>query len=191
MKKYLELYTYYKERILDGQLRSGDRLPSIREAAAIHGVSRTTVENAYFALQAEGFLLSSDRSGYYVSRKAGTKRAAPKPARDFTGKVKPRFDLSSGDADLESFDVALWHRYINSALRQKERLCSYSEPQGEEDLREAIAEYIRGKRNVIADKDQIVIGAGRMRKVSDRPSGICVPPGCRRIWVSRRIRFRC
>ena len=80
MKKYLELYVYYKERILDGQLRHGDRLPSIREAAAIHGVSRTTVENAYFALQAEGFLLSSDRSGYYVSRKAGTKRAAPKPA---------------------------------------------------------------------------------------------------------------
>ena len=38
MKKYLELYTYYKERILDGQLRSGDRLPSIREAAAIQGV---------------------------------------------------------------------------------------------------------------------------------------------------------
>ena len=107
MKKYLELYEYYKERILDGQLRHGDRLPSIREAAAIHGVSRTTVENAYFALQAEGFLLSSDRSGYYVSRKAGTKQAAPKPARDFTGKVKPRFDLSSGDADLESFDVAL------------------------------------------------------------------------------------
>ena len=74
--------------------------------------------------------------------------------------MKPRFDLSSGDADLESFDVALWHRYINAALRQKERLCSYSEPQGEEDLREAIAGYIRGKRNVIADRDQIVIGAG-------------------------------
>ena len=31
MKKYLELYTYYKERILDGQLRSGDRLPSRHE----------------------------------------------------------------------------------------------------------------------------------------------------------------
>ena len=160
MKKYLELYTYYKERILDGQLRHGDRLPSVREASAIHGVSRTTVENAYFALQAEGFLLASDRSGYFVSRKAGTKQAAQEPAKDFTGKPKPRFDLSSGDADLESFDVALWHRYINAALRQKERLCSYSEPQGEEDLREAIAEYIRGKRNVIADKDQIVIGAG-------------------------------
>ena len=146
MKKYLELYTYYKERILDGQLRSGDRLPSIREAAAIHGVSRTTVENAYFALQAEGFLLASDRSGYFVSRKAGTKQTTPEPAKDFAGKPK--------------FDVALWHRYINAALRQKERLCSYSEPQGEEDLREAIAEYIRGKRNVIANRDQIVIGAG-------------------------------
>lgn len=160
MKKYLELYEYYKERILDGKLSAGDRLPSIREASAIHGVSRTTIENAYFALQAEGFLLSSDRSGYYVSRKAGQKKTTPVPPKNFVGTPKPRFDLASGDADLQSFDVALWHRYINSALRQEERLCSYSEPQGEADLREAIAGYIRVKRNVIADKDQIVIGAG-------------------------------
>ncbi len=160
MKKYLELYEYYKERILNGQLTQGDRLPSIREASVIHGISRTTVENAYFALQAEGFLLASDRSGYYVSRKAGQKETVAEPPKDFTGKVKARFDLESGDADQQSFDVALWHRYINSALRQEERLCSYSEPQGEEDLREAIAGYIRTKRNVIADKDQIVIGAG-------------------------------
>ncbi|MBR1704173.1 MAG: PLP-dependent aminotransferase family protein [Clostridia bacterium] len=160
MKKYLELYEYYKERILSGQLRYEDRLPSIREASAIHGVSRTTVENAYFALQAEGFLKSSERSGYYVSRKGPKNRLAPEPPKDFAGQVRPKFDLSSGDADRQSFDVKLWHRYINSALRQEERLCSYSEPQGEADLREAIVDYIRKKRNVIADKDQIVIGAG-------------------------------
>lgn len=160
MKKYLEIYEYYKARIADGKLKAGDRLPSIREAADLHGVSRTTIENAYFALQAEGFLLSTERSGYYVSRKARREAAPPEPPKDFAGRERPAFDLLSGDADLQSFDVKLWHRYINSALRQEERLCSYSEPQGEEDLREAIADYIRQKRNVIADKDQIVIGAG-------------------------------
>ena len=160
MKKYLELYEYYKERILDGQLKYEDKLPAVREAAVIHGVSRTTVENAYFALQAEGFILSSERSGYYVARKIRRGDAPSAPPKDFAGNVRPRFDLSSGDADPDSFDVKLWHRYINAALRQEERLCSYSEPQGEEDLREAIADYIRKKRNVITDREHIVIAAG-------------------------------
>lgn len=160
MKKYLELYEYYKEHIERGELKYNDKLPSVREAAAIHGLSRTTVENAYFALQAEGYILSAERSGYFVAKKIRPGDALEEPPKDFSGNVRPRFDLLSGDADPDSFDVALWHRYINAALRQEERLCSYSEPQGEEDLREAIADYIRKKRNVITSRDRIVIGAG-------------------------------
>lgn len=160
MKKYLELYSYYKERIESGQLNYKDRLPSIREAAQLFSVSRTTVENAYFVLQAEGYILSSERSGYYVSKRAKRASVPPEPPKDFAGNVKPTYDLLSGDADPDSFNVKLWHRYMNTALRQEERLCSYSEPQGEEDLREAIADYIRGKRNVITSKDRIVVGAG-------------------------------
>lgn len=160
MKKYLEIYFYYKNRIEAGQLHYRDRLPSIREAQELFSVSHTTVENAYFALQAEGYILAEERNGYFVSKKIAPVKKPAAPAKDFAGKEKPRYDLSSGDADRESFDVKLWHRYINSALRQEDRLCSYSEPQGEEDLREAIAEYVRLKRNVICSKDNIVIGAG-------------------------------
>ncbi len=157
MKKYLELYTYFKQRITDGQLVTGDRLPSIRKTADLFSVSTTTVENAFFALQAEGYILPSPKRGFFVSYRQKT---VPDPEEQPDTAPAIRFDLKSGESDPDSFDIRLWHRYINSALRQEERLCSYSEVQGEEDLRIAVADYIREKRNVITSPDRIVIGAG-------------------------------
>lgn len=49
---------------------------------------------------------------------------------------------------------------MKSALRQDERLLSYGEPQGEQEFREVLCEYIQKTRSVIASPDQIVIGAG-------------------------------
>lgn len=158
LKKYMAVYSYFKDKILNEQLKYGDQLPSIREAGKLFSVSKTTIENAYFELQAEGYILSYPKSGFFVSYRKKTLEKRKK--EDNQRKVKIKYDLKSGDADRESFDIKLWHRYINSALRQEERLCSYSEPQGEEDLREAIAEHIRKKRNVITSPDRIVVGAG-------------------------------
>lgn len=160
MKKYLELYEYYKEQIESGTLRQGMPVPSIRKCASLTGYSKTTVENAYFALAADGYILSTERSGYYVSYSGRSSSISVPDVTGVSKDKKPLFDLQSGDADLSSFDVALWHRYINSALRQKERLCSYGDVQGEPDLRAAIADYIREKRNVLASPEQIVVGAG-------------------------------
>lgn len=159
MKKYLTLYEYFRDRIRSGELKNGDRLPSIRRAAELFQVSTTTVENAFFALQAEGYILPAPKRGFFVSY---VEKSAMDPQVNRPDSPHPplRFDLKSGDADPDSFDIHLWHRYINSALRQEDRLCSYSEEQGELDLREAIADYIRDKRNVITSPDRIVVGAG-------------------------------
>ena len=54
----------------------------------------------------------------------------------------------------------MWRRYIKSALRQDERLLSYGEPQGEYELREAIAGFISSRRNVVCSPYNIVVGAG-------------------------------
>lgn len=67
MKKYLELYNYFKKQILSGQMKYGDRLSSIRKTADLFSVSTTTVENAFFALQAEGYILPSPKRGFFVS----------------------------------------------------------------------------------------------------------------------------
>ena len=157
MKKYAEIYCYYKDLILTKQMKSGDKMPSVRKATDIFSVSKTTIQNAYFDLQADGYIISSPKSGYFVSD------IAPKISETKTENVKSntiKYDLKSGDADRASFDLALWQRYIKSALRQGDRLLSYSDVQGEEDLREVLSDYIREKRNVTASADRIVVGAG-------------------------------
>lgn len=157
MSKYNELYNRIKKEITDGQIDYGKKLPSVRKASELYGVSRTTVQNAYFALSADGYIISEPQSGYYVSYK-NKKKSAESKAENTADKIK--FDFTTDTADRDSFDFNIWRRYIKSALRQDDRLLSYSEAQGELLLREAIADYIREKRNVTASADRIVIGAG-------------------------------
>lgn len=157
MKKYIEIYNYYKNLILTNQLKAGDKLPSVRAATQLLPVSKTTIQNAYFELQADGYVIASPKSGYYVTEQ---KNIVPKATTHTEENSKILYDLKSGDADEESFDVKLWQRYIKSALRQEERLLSYGDVQGEADLREVLSDYIRAKRNVSASADRIVVGAG-------------------------------
>lgn len=157
MLKYTQAYTMFKEMIADGRLRRGDRMPSIRQAAELYRISRTTVQNAYFQLAAEGYIYAKPQSGYFVA--GGPK--APAPAIPPTQEqAPPRLDLTGNSADLSSFDFSLWQRYIKSALRQRRRLLTYSEPQGEYDLRCALADYVRERRNVVTTPEHIVVGAG-------------------------------
>ena len=157
MKKYIEIYNYYKNLILTNQLKAGDKLPSVRTATQLLPVSKTTIQNAYFELQADGYVIASPKSGYYVTEQKSTASTVIKEKKE---ENKILYDLKSGDADEESFDIKLWQRYIKSALRQEDRLLSYGDVQGEADLREVLSDYIRAKRNVSASADRIVVGAG-------------------------------
>lgn len=158
MKKYIEIYNYYKNLILTNQLKAGDKLPSVRAATQLLPVSKTTIQNAYFELQADGYVIASPKSGYYVTEQKNTASTVKKEKGKKENKIL--YDLKSGDANEESFDIKLWQRYIKSALRQEERLLSYGDVQGEADLREVLSDYIRAKRNVSASADRIVVGAG-------------------------------
>lgn len=156
MKKYEQLYSNIKNMILTNQLKAGQKVPSIRKTAQTYNLSVTTVQNAYFELCADGYIVSKEKSGYYVTHiadKAQNKQSS-------NNSVKVKYDLTGGIADSDAFDISLWQRYIKSALRQKERLLSYSQAKGEYDLRCAVSDYIREKRNVTASPDRIIIGAG-------------------------------
>jgi GntR family transcriptional regulator/MocR family aminotransferase len=54
--------------ILDGRLSPGTAVPSSRELAEELGIARNTVVLAYQHLVDAGFLESSERRGYFVSR---------------------------------------------------------------------------------------------------------------------------
>src|SRR5450830_1767285 len=59
-----------QSRIDDKLLRTGARMPSIRQFADLHSVSRFTVVEAYDRLVAQGFLESRRGSGFYVRERS-------------------------------------------------------------------------------------------------------------------------
>ena len=138
---YLEVFHYYRELIMEKKLPPGSRMPSLRKCSQELRLSRTTIENAYLQLAAEGYIISKAQSGYYVTDIADRQHTSVRKTEKQT-QTPCRFDFASSGVDRESFRFDLWRRYIKSALRQDERLLSYGEPQGEADLRDTLADCI-------------------------------------------------
>lgn len=67
MHRYLQLATRLKEHIQLGYFAAGDRLPSVRQLAGEHGVSLSTVQEAYRVLERESLIEARAKSGYYVA----------------------------------------------------------------------------------------------------------------------------
>jgi DNA-binding transcriptional MocR family regulator len=67
MKRYEALVQEIEGSIRKGVLRSGDRLPSVRSTGANRGFSASTVFQAYYLLEARGFIRARERSGYFVN----------------------------------------------------------------------------------------------------------------------------
>lgn len=70
MKLYEALAAELAASIHSGALRTGEKLPSVRQVTANRGVSASTVFQAYYLLEAQGLIRARDRSGYYVSHGA-------------------------------------------------------------------------------------------------------------------------
>ena len=63
---YVEIAQNIEQRILNGVLNVGDKLPSVRVLKQEYGVSISTVLEAYYWLEAKNLVESRPRSGYYV-----------------------------------------------------------------------------------------------------------------------------
>ena len=64
--RYRQLYALIRQRLSEGELRLGDRLPEERRLARLCGVSRTTVRGALALLGAEGLIRRRTRVGTIV-----------------------------------------------------------------------------------------------------------------------------
>lgn len=160
-KIYEKVYAYYKDEIERKSLKPGDRIPSLRKTQKILGVSKTSAETGYLLLAADGFIYPVEKVGYFVSDTAGNflnKEVNGK--KESLYKDSYKYDFQTIGEDKAVSCLKLWTRYMKSALRQEDRLLSYADSQGEEDLRIEIANHIRKTRNIICSKDEIVIGAG-------------------------------
>ena len=63
---YEQIYQYIKSEIIEGQFRSGERLPSTRALAEHLQIARSTVELAYEQLVSEGYIEARPYKGYFI-----------------------------------------------------------------------------------------------------------------------------
>ena len=64
---YQSLAEEVAQQIQSGVLRTGDRIPSVRQMSTSHNVSAATVLQAYHLLEARGLISTRPRSGYFVN----------------------------------------------------------------------------------------------------------------------------
>lgn len=188
--RHRQIYEAWRQGVLQGRFRSGERVPSTRELAASLGVARSTVSQAYEQLIAEGYLVATRGAGTFVCRELPelgvsapaplrrTRRAAVPIAwsrwaaavqRQFqalpaSGTARPaerQLNLGKSGPDLRHFPIALWRRLVARHLRAPTaELLDYADARGYAALRAEIAAYVVRLRAARCTPEQVLIVNG-------------------------------
>ncbi|USK82548.1 PLP-dependent aminotransferase family protein [Peribacillus frigoritolerans] len=169
---YVQIYNHCRVEIEENRLEKGCKLPSIRKLAQHLTINKNTVENAYRQLEAEGYIISRQKSGWYVSDLEPDLIKHVKKSIDVSVPLKGKYnntvseidltyDFRYGKIDTKHFPSTIWRRVVTKSLNNDmTKSLYYGNPQGELPLREEIVRYLYQSRGVRCNADQIVIGSG-------------------------------
>ncbi|VVE52397.1 GntR family transcriptional regulator [Pandoraea communis] len=162
------VYRCVRERIVAGELRRGDRLPSTRTLAERWGVSRGIVTLAFEQLTLEGYVASRVGAGTEVVADLAAAATSSRAMQDAGTPVVPlpenaaSIALKTGrSVDAALFSLSTWRKHMNRALRAvTPELLADTDPRGYLPLRESIARYVRMTRGIACDAAEIVVTTG-------------------------------
>ncbi|MEP1447352.1 MAG: PLP-dependent aminotransferase family protein [Paraglaciecola sp.] len=174
--KYLQLAETVREAIKQGQLTSGDHLPSVKSISQDLGLNRHTVMKSLAELVAEGWIASIQRVGYKVVENLPIEKSqnpsfdtvanSPSPidyrlvrsgmplptypANDF------EYNFAGGQPDLTLFPFDEFKRCMSDVLnRPNIAQLSYGQSAGTPELLEQVKIYLR-KSRAITDREIVV-----------------------------------
>jgi GntR family transcriptional regulator/MocR family aminotransferase len=168
-----QIYEQLRERILNNDLKAGQRLASTRQLSNELKVSRNIVLDAYEQLYAEGFIEGLHGSGTYVAEGASLKQGKDieLPTLSVNNsnlhQEEGVVNFRSGIPALDLFPRKVWGTLAK-------RICSetshnsfgYDSPEGRLELREVLSEYLLRMRGVRCHPDQLVITSGATQGLS-------------------------
>ena len=179
MSRYQTLAHATEKLISDGLLRPGERLPSVRQACRIHGVSPVTVLQAYYLLEGRGLIEARPKSGYFVRARLGQSLPEPEMSRpqgqstalevsDFIFEILESVKdpavvpLGSSFPSPELFPLDKLGRFLAAAARHLDPWSTVTDlPPGNDELRRQIAlRYLAQGASVPAQ--EIVVTSGAM-----------------------------
>lgn len=189
-----QIYRAIREAVRNGTLKPDMRLPSSRKLAAMHGVSRNTVNAAYDLLRAEGIIAARPGAAPVISSVQLPAAAKPgkKPA-SFEKRLSARGRrlsanargetwgrefglLQPGNPALDAFPYELWARSLRRAARTANSpYLLYQETTGHPDLKAVLADYLAVERGVRARPEQILITSSTQASLSLLTAGLSDP----------------
>lgn len=148
-------YEFIKEAVLrdmeSGRIKSGNKLPSIREMAQRYKVSPATVIRAYSALEKENMAYAVSKSGYYAMKP---------PARMEAVAARQAYDLASAVPPPELLPVEAFKRCLNAAIdTHKTSLFTYTGPRGCEGLIKVLVQSLQ-EEQIFCRESEMVLTAG-------------------------------
>lgn len=178
---YQQIEKQLKDLILRGELMDGFILPSERKMADLIGVHRNTITKVYNTLKSQGYIKSTERSGYIVSFNEGTR--FEKDVRNtgffWKNRIKDEYNDSKAidyyDRKFRKFSGKRYsfvgtvgcddkHSYniVDMVLKQIVKMNSSSKysislnSQGEEQLRMHLVDFLQ-RKGINARKSEIQI----------------------------------
>ena len=162
---YHQLYSHIKREIQEGRIDHDDKLPSKRKLADHLGVSQNTVTTAYEQLIDEGYVRSIERKGYFVE-KIDNLLIYDEPKEQIIASKdlvdeSIKYDFSYEGVDRQSFPFYTWGKITREIINECDtELLKETESQGDYNLRQSIADYLRQSRGVICSADDIILSSG-------------------------------
>lgn len=179
---YLKIADAMARQIRTGTLPRGERIPSVRNLASQHGVSQSTVVQAYRTLEDARLIEARPRSGYFVA-------ARPPQLPEPDTSRPPRRSVSVGISAMAAKMASLAHHpdYVSfgaacpeaslfaqervrravsrATQRHRGTLCQYPFGPGDESLRRAIARHVL-RMGCHIDADDIVVTSSCLESIS-------------------------
>ncbi|WP_295008591.1 PLP-dependent aminotransferase family protein [uncultured Dechloromonas sp.] len=183
MVRYQSLAYETEKLIVDGVLRPGDRLPSVRQVCRTHAISPVTVTQAYYLLESRGLIEARPKSGYFVRARLGQRLNEPEMSHpvgnstelqvsDFIFQILNSVKdpavvpLGSSFPSPFLFPFDKLGRFLCQAARRFDPLSTLSDlPPGNEELRRQIVlRYL--SRGAVVATDEVVVTSGAMEGIN-------------------------
>ena len=177
-KKYALIYENLRANITDGTIKYGEKLPSKRAAADSFDASVITVEHAYELLESEGYIESRPRRGYFARYVADGILAEKESDFPFPeefaienqtdgndasakGTNAKNANAKDSNAKKERFPFGVYSSAVRAVLNDLgDKITEKTNGSGAPALKSAIKNYLKTSRDVHADENRIIIGAG-------------------------------
>src|SRR6266404_5963096 len=149
---YQQIYDSFRSRIIRGELRAGDLVPSSRELARESRISRLPVLTAYSQLLAEGYFESRVGAGTFIAGSLPSRTnaqtakyalSASRKNRPISGRAAalPPYERPSwaeslgpfqvGQPDLHKFPIEIWLKLVaRYSRRMRVKALQYGDAMG-------------------------------------------------------------